>query len=206
MIRFLVFDIGNVLLPFDLGRALARIQSQSRVALACVRKEFEPIKIGYETGHIGRKEFLNRVVRLLQFTGTEADLIAAWEDIFEENHAMTRLVRGFHGRYPLYLLSNTNDLHVAYMFRQYPVFECFSGAVYSHIVRCFKPDPAIYECAVRQFGLIPEETVFIDDLPANVARARELGWQAIQYDYLNHEALVGELNRLGVSADAKGGI
>ena len=111
---------------------------------------------------------------------------------------MTRLVEAFHGRYPLYLLSNTNDLHVEYMFRQYPVFQRFTDGVYSHVVRCFKPDRAIYEVAQRQFAVVPHETVFIDDLPANVATARALGWQAIQYDFHNHTALEEELRRLQV--------
>ena len=198
MIRALVFDIGNVLLPFDLGRALRRVQAQCPFSLECVRERLEQVKHAYETGQIGREAFLAEALRLLQFKGTEAELVSAWKEIFEENHAMTALVRHLHGRYPLYLLSNTNDLHVEYMQETYPVFECFSDGVYSHVARCFKPNPAIYEAAERQFGLRASETVFIDDLPANIAAARERGWQAIQYDYRRHEALVEALKALGV--------
>ena len=198
MIRSFVFDIGNVLLPFDLNRAISAIQRQSRVALDSIRLSFEPIKIAYETGRIGREAFLDEVIGLVDYTGSREELIAAWENIFEENTAMARLVRALHGKYPLFLLSNTNDLHVAYMLRQYPVFQCFTDAVYSHVACCFKPDTAIYRQAERQFNLIPSETVFLDDLPPNIAAAKALGWHAIQYDYRNHNALMEELRRLGI--------
>ena len=198
MINAFVFDIGNVLLPFDLGLALVRIQSRCPISLQSVTERIEPLKVGFETGRIGRRAFVEQAIRILEFVGTEAELIAAWEEIFEENLAMTRLVRKLHGRYPLYLLSNTNDLHVDYMFRRHPVFHCFSDAVYSHIAGRAKPDPAIYEIATRQFGITPAETVFIDDLPANIATAQGLGWRAIQYDFRNHEALVTALSEMGV--------
>ena len=198
MIRAFVFDIGNVLLPFDFNRALNRIQSRCRISLPDVIDRIEPLKVGFETGRLDRQAFLKQTIQLLEFTGAEANLICAWEEIFEENLAMTKLVRELHGHYPLYLLSNTNELHVDYMFRRHPVFHCFEDAVYSHLAGCAKPDPAIYELAARQFGITPAEAVFIDDLPANIATAQTLGWHAIQYDFRNHDAFLTTLKALGL--------
>ena len=111
---------------------------------------------------------------------------------------MFRLVKRLQGRYPLYLLSNTNDIHLNYFTAQYPVFASFSDAVYSHRVGCMKPERTIYEIAARQFGVEPGETVFIDDLPANIAAARAFGFHAIQYDHRQHQHLIEELAALGV--------
>jgi len=202
MIRSIIFDIGNVLLPFNFNKAVGRIQSRCDLALECVAARFEPIKTPYESGQMGRDAFLRETTRVLDYRGTEEELTAAWQEIFEENEAMFRIVRSLHGRMPLYLLSNTNDLHVEYMFRQYPVFQCFTDAVYSHIARCCKPGREIYEVAERQFAVRPQEVLFIDDLPANVATAQAMGWNAVQYDFRNHAALLEEMRRLQVDGEA----
>ncbi len=199
MIRAFVFDIGNVLLRFDFSLAAKRLVPLSGTPYpAGFPERVDEIKNVYEAGQIDRATFLKEVFSLLQFRGTEADFVAAWEEIFEENFPMTSVVDSLHGRYPLYLLSNTSDIHVDHILRRYPFFGRFDDAVYSYKVRCSKPDRAIYELAARQFGVKPEETVFIDDLPANIASAREVGFRAIQYDFRRHEAFLKELAGLGV--------
>jgi HAD superfamily hydrolase (TIGR01509 family) len=110
---------------------------------------------------------------------------------------MHALVRQLHGRYPLYLLSNTNCLHVEGLFRDYPIFECYSGATYSHVVRASKPHAAIYEIACRTHGLVPAETFFIDDLAENIETAKSLGFQTHQYRLDRHEELLAALKQAG---------
>jgi len=196
MIKAFIFDIGNVLLPFDFSVALEKLRQKSGVeALVAV---MEPIKHAYESGLMGRQEFLKKLTDILRYTGTEAELIAAWEDIFTENAAMSELVRALQPRYPLYLLSNTNDLHVDHIFRAYPVFRLFKDAVYSHRVKAFKPDTRIYEIALEQFGIHAGETVFIDDLQPNIDAALALGFQAIRYDLRRHGDLLATLRSMGV--------
>jgi len=198
MIRSFIFDIGNVLLPFDFNRALQRIQARTRLPLSHLAASYHPLQNTYESGQITLTQFVERSIALTEFEGTPPEFIAAWQEIFDENPAMFALVERLHGHYPLYLLSNTSDLHADYFEAQYPVFSSFSDAVYSYRVGCMKPEPAIYEIAARQFGVEPGETVFIDDLPANVAAAREYGFHAIQYDHRQHTRLLEELAALGV--------
>ena len=198
MIRSFIFDIGNVLIPFDFNRAIRRIQSQSSIPLGESTSTIRPIIEAYETGRFGRAEFLKQAIALMQYQGDEAEFVSAWQEIFEENEAMTRLACRLHGRYPLYLLSNTNDLHADYFEATYPVFQYFSGAVYSHRVGCMKPGRPIFEIALRQFGVEPDETVYIDDLAANVATAHDFGFHALHYDHTRHTQLVEQLIALGV--------
>jgi HAD superfamily hydrolase (TIGR01509 family) len=193
-IRALLFDIGNVLLRFDFSLALRALAAQSQVnqpeqVLALI----ERIKIAYEDGAIARDAFLRGVFDVLRYRGTERDFISAWEEIFEPNAPMIALVEKLHRRHPLYLLSNTSDIHRDYLFRRYPFFGCFAGGVYSFEVSASKPGRKIFEIAIRQLGIEPESTFFIDDLLPNIETARELGFVCHHYHYQAHEALVRDL-------------
>jgi HAD superfamily hydrolase (TIGR01509 family) len=194
MIRAIVFDIGNVILRFDFGIAIERLRHQCDPISEEILASLTALQTSYETGHIPRQEFQRRITEAVRFTGEEREFVEAWEEIFTENPPMTELIRNLEPKYPLYLLSNTSDLHVDYMWRTYPVFHVFTDAVYSYRVKLFKPDRAIFEAAARQFGVNAAEMVYIDDLEKNVTAAREVGFQAFQYDYNDHGALLAWLD------------
>jgi putative hydrolase of the HAD superfamily len=199
VIRSFLFDIGNVLVRFDFSRAVRAVAALSDVRdEADVLHRMDSAKLGYEDGQISRAEFLHEAFRILGYRGTEAQFIAAWQGIFTENEPMTSLVRSLRGKFPLYLLSNTNDMHVEGLFRDFPVFEEFTGATYSHEARASKPHRAIYEIACRTHGLDPRTTFFIDDLAANIATARDLGFHAHQYDHGRHGELLAAVRAAGV--------
>jgi putative hydrolase of the HAD superfamily len=151
-----------------------------------------------EDGQIDRASFLRAAIDVLRFRGSEAEFVAAFEDIFDENLPMTALVKSLHGRFPLYLLSNTNDIHVDFFLRRYPVFENFSGGVYSHKVRASKPNPEIFHIACRQLGIEPETTFFIDDLLPNIETARSLGFRTHHYHHERHDELLAAIEAAGV--------
>lgn len=198
MIRAFLFDIGNVLLRFDFNLALKKLSADPDPAAEKILELLEPIKAAYESGGMSRVDFQKEARAVLRFTGTDAEFIGAWEDIFTENLPMVELVNQLHGRYPLYLLSNTSDLHVDYIFRQYPVFGLFSDAVYSYKVHAAKPHSEIYEIAQRQLGIVPAETFFIDDLLANIETARRMGFRAHHYHHDQHDALLADVTSAGV--------
>jgi FMN phosphatase YigB (HAD superfamily) len=52
--------------------------------------------------------------------------------------------------------------------------------------------------AIRQFGVEPENTIYLDDLTANVEAARGAGLRAFRYDPEAHEDLLAALRREGV--------
>jgi putative hydrolase of the HAD superfamily len=87
-------------------------------------------------------------------------------------------------RYSLYLLSNTNILHHeqfnSILFNQLQVTSLdsyFTKAYYSHQTGMRKPDNKIYEFVLNDAGIKAERTLFIDDLPENIATAQMLGFQ-----------------------------
>jgi putative hydrolase of the HAD superfamily len=198
MIRAFLFDVGNVLLKFDFSIALRKVAAQSDVAdETAVLAQIDRVKTAYEAGQIDRAVFLRGAFDVLRYRGTEADFIAAWEDIFELNEPMAALVAQLAPRYPLYLLSNTNDIHHDYFTRRYPVFAHFRDGTFSYSARTSKPGHEIYEIACREHGLEAASTFFIDDLLPNIETARSLGFNAHHYHAERHAALLDELKEAG---------
>ncbi len=198
-IRAVLFDIGNVILKFDFDIALRRIAEHCQMqSSADVLGAIDRIRAGYEAGQIDRAAFLRAAFDALRYRGTEPDFVAAWEEIFEPNEPMIELIEHLHARLPLFLLSNTSDIHREHIFRRYPVFARFRSGVYSYEARASKPGRAIYQIAISQLGLAPAATFFIDDLLPNIETARTLGFRAHHYHHDRHELLTGELKALGV--------
>jgi glucose-1-phosphatase len=111
---------------------------------------------------------------------------------------MVEFVRRMHSRFPMFLLSNTNCMHVDGLFRDFDYFALFTGATYSHVAGASKPSPRIFEIACKQHQLVPSETLFIDDLAPNIATAKDLGFHTHHYDPDRHEAFLLTLESLGV--------
>src|SRR5687768_6633602 len=197
-IHAIIFDIGNVLLRFDFNLAVQKLQSHCTPAGEKILDLIEPVKLAYEAGRMQRADFQAEVRAILTYTGTDEHFISAWEDIFTENNLMMELVRKLHSRLPLYLLSNTSDIHLDFIFQRYPIFQLFTDGVYSFKARASKPEREIYEIAERQFGVVPAETLFIDDLAVNIEAAREAGFQVHHYDMHHHERLLDQLREGGV--------
>ncbi len=204
MQRDFLFDIGNVILKFDFEAAHrqllpieCRASSESLHALQRAQAELE-------SGRLDDENFISRAMEITGFSGSPAEFTRIWCEIFEPNTAVCDLVAQLASRgHRLFLLSNTSGLHAEYFEREYPVFDCFQDAVYSHTAKSLKPDRKIFEEAVRQFDLDPGATVYIDDRDENVAAGRRLGLHAILYDYDRHEDLLDALQALGVDLEPR---
>lgn len=79
----------------------------------------------------------------------------------------------------LYYLSNMPSPFARVLESRHDFLRHFDGGIFSGDVKLAKPDPAIFELLAERYGLVPADTLFIDDLAANVAAARQLGWQTI---------------------------
>lgn len=82
--------------------------------------------------------------------------------------------------YGIYLLSNASIAQHDYWPR-FSVSRLFDGKLISCDVKVVKPCHRIYEIFTDKFSLVPEECIFIDDAPANVAGAIACGWQGIVF-------------------------
>ena len=194
----LIFDIGNVLVPFDWRPAERRLESRSTNFSGEALAEFKKLIMRLDLGELTGEEFSSLTKPLIGFQGDHTEFAAIWNSIFSANPPMERTIATLKGRYPLFLISNTSDLHLDYLTQNYGVFRHFADGVYSFRAKCAKPDPKIFEIAVRQFGVNPATTAFVDDLAVNVASASAAGLNAIQYDLNNHSSFEKAFSDLGI--------
>lgn len=89
-------------------------------------------------------------------------------------------------RYNLYLLSNTNEIHMQEFHRIYRTLfaessfdDLFDAAYYSHRIGHRKPNAGAFEFVLEKHGLVAEETLFIDDSINNIEAAQKLGIQTV---------------------------
>ena len=87
-----------------------------------------------------------------------------------------------HADLRLYYLSNMPIRFARLLERRHDLAGWFEGGVFSGDVHTAKPEPAIYRLLQQRYDLEPAQTVFIDDLPANVDVAQTLGWRGIRFE------------------------
>ena len=97
--------------------------------------------------------------------------------------------------YKLYVLSNMSFEFIS-DFRKYPILNEFDGEVISCYYNLIKPERAIYELISNKFGLVPAETLFIDDKPVNTAAAADFGFKVFDFDRENPEKSCDELRKM----------
>ena len=194
----IIFDLGNVLLPFDWGIARKRMCART----GCSRREVEdyfvqtPFLAQLEIGQLTAQRFFEIVAPDLRFRGSQAEFDEIFSNIFTTDDAMLGLTQTLKGAYRRFVLSNTIPQHIEFAFTKYPVLRDFDGHILSYAVGLMKPDRRIYELTVQQYGIDVARAVFIDDLPANIAGARAIGLQAIHHK--SFAKTRRELTRLGI--------
>ena len=189
-VQNIVFDFGNVLFDLDLSSIGREIQKLVGPRYEAVYRQLRQSRVFelYETGGLSTGEFIDAIRFAGDTTLSPEQITTAWNSIFigmprERFDALQQLRR----QYKVFLLSNINDLHAtwidAYMVREHgiPDFQAryFDGVYYSHLIRLRKPNADIYEYLLADAELVPEETVFIDDLEENIAAAERLGIRGV---------------------------
>jgi HAD superfamily hydrolase (TIGR01509 family) len=176
------FDLGKVLLHFDWQLMLERVAKKSPLPPAEMMRLLmgDPQILAYEVGAIASPKFFTHLKKLLRFKGTPKELRAAFTEIFTPLPEHIALAALLAPHYPLAIISNTNEAHIVHAEATYSFFSLFTARIYSHQVKAMKPDRAIYQAALAGLGGIdPLETLFIDDIEANILGAVQLGWQTI---------------------------
>lgn len=182
-----LFDIGRVLLDFDFETSLARLLPEDSADTHHRLERLLARKDEFESGKIDVDTYTVWALNVLESTATADEFHHAWRDIFTPNEPMWQRVRQLAADgHRLILFSNINGIHSPWIYDEFPEFSVFHGAVMSFQTGYIKPQPEIYQYAIDQYGLIPEETIYIDDLPQNVATGVAMGFRTWQYDLKDH--------------------
>jgi putative hydrolase of the HAD superfamily len=180
-----VFDLGKVLVDFDYSIAVSRIAARGRLTPSEVEHFFfhSPLLVDYESGRLTRQEFFERSRQATGFQGRQEEFGEFFADIFTEIAPMIELHAELRRRgFKTFIFSNTNDLAVEHIGRNFPFFRNFDGYIYSYEVGAMKPEAKIYESLEKLTGRRGPEIIYLDDRSENVAAGAERGWRAILHE------------------------
>ncbi|MBR6798066.1 MAG: HAD family phosphatase [Opitutales bacterium] len=190
-ISTIVFDFGGVILDVDLSKTVRAFEALGVKNLSAAETQvgsgtfFE----ANERGDFTRAEFWQKLRERAPELAcrSDAELHAAWDELLGDFvPARIGLLRSLRESYRTFLLSNTNEAHRETFLRRFSeqiggdMNALFEQAFYSDLLRAVKPSHEIFEKVAQLAGIVPSETLFIDDNAKNVAAARECGWRAYQ--------------------------
>jgi epoxide hydrolase-like predicted phosphatase len=181
-INAVVFDLGKVLVDFDYGIAAQKLALQSKASAAEIQEVIDQstLLFRYEAAKMTTPQFFEKVRRQIGFQGTFEEFTAAFADIFTEIPEMTRLQSEVRSAgLATFVLSNTNEIAITHVRRNFPFFARFNGYIFSYEHGVLKPHERIYEIAEQRIGSWGGEILFLDDKPENVKAAAARGWQTL---------------------------
>src|SRR4051812_5419279 len=168
--KAIVFDLGKVLVDFDYSIAARKVAARSTKQLPGLKHFLgsSPVLQRFEHGDLTRQQFFAEMQQITGFTGSLEEFVADFADIFIPIPAMIRLHEELRQRgFQTYIFSNTNDIAVEHIQRNFPFFKNFDGYIYSYKVGAMKPDLRIYEAMEKLCGRVQGDIIYIDDLPKN---------------------------------------
>jgi len=185
MNRVVIFDVGNVLIGWDVHRLYRRyLPDDAAIAAFLEEVDFFAWNLEQDRG----RPFAEGVADLIARHPHRAALIRAYDT--DWMHSITGPVAGtvalrrrlIEAGVPLYGLTNFSAEKWAPTRERFEFLRTgFEDVVVSGVEGLVKPDPAIYRLLMARNGLDPEDCVFIDDSPVNVDGARAVGMQAIRF-------------------------
>ena len=185
-------EIKNII--FDLGGVIINLSTQTTVEhfarLGGVTTEEVTNRLmqssefhDYEKGLISDDRFRDIVRGMLKVTAIDSDIDRCWNAMLLDIPIQRiQLLERLRSQYRTFLLSNTNEIHlncfngiVKKLTGQSSLDYYFERAYYSHRMKMRKPDQEIYEVVLQDNGLIPGQTIFLDDNLSNLAGAERCG-------------------------------
>ena len=199
MYSVIVFDLGNVLIPFDYSIVVKHFNELKQGMgdrFAQMYQENYYVHREFESGKMTREKFLSIMMDWTENVVTGEEFSKIYSSVFTLNQNVIDLLPELKKNYTLCLLSNTNDIHEEYGYSHHEFLKNFDKLFLSHRVGSIKPEKEIYK-AVEAYTQKPSsEHLFIDDISEYVEGAKNCGWDAIKFT--GYDDLVKELSKRGI--------
>ncbi|RCS27536.1 HAD family phosphatase [Polaribacter sp. WD7] len=179
MIKNIIFDFGDIFINLDKKRFALEMRL---LGISEENKEVKFVLDQYEMGLISTEEIAKFFV--VKNNISPEKFMKAWNSILLDFplQRLAFLKELFKSKkYRLFLLSNTNDLHISWIQKNwgqklYQEFkDCYEKFYLSHEIHFRKPNLDIYQFVLQQNNLLASETLFIDDTKVNTDAASTLG-------------------------------
>lgn len=184
-LKNVIFDVGGVLIDLHPDRSIAAFGEIGcrEIKQYIEQHRTEDLFLDIELGRISTHEFCDEVRRICSSDMNDEDIVEAWcRMIGHFDNAKRRILDDLkRSGLRLFMLSNTNEMHWECCMREFAdshagcATDCMDGVFLSHEMHLAKPDPEIFRVLLRQTGISPSQTLFIDDSLDNCRAAGSLG-------------------------------
>jgi HAD superfamily hydrolase (TIGR01509 family) len=198
-IRAIIFDIGRVLVRLDIAGAMGGLAG--RISLSPQETwtaiEHDPSWRDWQEGRMSPRDWQLHISRRLGVDISFEEFSAIWNRVLDPTPLVdSSLLENLSKRYRLAVLSNTDPIHVAELEKRFDFFRFFPQRIYSCVVGASKPSPIIFRAALKACKVSADNAIYIDDIPAYVEAARQLGMDGIVFE--SAERLKSELGERGL--------
>ena len=176
-------DLGGVMLEWNPDHLLTPIQPDPELRRKLRTMVFAHDWQQFDRGLLTELQLLDRLEAGTGLTRRELrDIIEAVRGSLHEKPETAKLVRALHQRgFDIYCLSNMPAPMYELLRQRHNFWDVFRGIVISAEIQMMKPEPEIYLHLLERFGLNAQESVFVDDMQANVDAAKAVGLHAIRF-------------------------
>lgn len=199
MIKNIVFDIGNVLVKWNPTYIVSQTFPDHENHAALAQQIFKSkLWLDHNYGMFTEEQIIQQYHRTLGIPVVQLnrmmDFVKESQTPVDGSHKL--LDKIYDANFPLYALSDNTREIVAYLKKKYNFWHKFTGIVISAEVGSVKPNPEIYHHLLNKYQLNAYETIFIDDIAANIEAAKALKMHGIVFQ--NTEQCINELRNFNV--------
>lgn len=187
-LKNIILDLGGVLLNIDYSITEKAFKDLGYENFEAMYSQFTADELfsKLEKGQVSPEAFLQQMETAGKGKISKEQITHAWNKMLltwrEESLAFLQQLSL---KYKLYLLSNTNAIHLKAFNeilekqtgRSEGIDDLFTKAYYSHQVNYRKPNEDIFVFLAKDARIMPEETLFIDDSSNNIETAKRLGFK-----------------------------
>lgn len=198
-IKAVVFDFGGVIHTWGTGDINQELADAINIPLHVFKEEYFKVNHRSNVQNIPREEMILEIVR--HFTDEEKvqedalSILRKYMSMTTTNTELLALIPIIRRRFKTAILSNaTSDLRVT--LQSLKIENLFDEIVISSEIGYQKPHKEAFDIVFKRLGVLPQETIFIDDSEKSLEKAEEIGYTAILFK--NNTQLKKDLEKLGV--------
>ncbi len=195
-LKLIVFDMGKVFVHFDWEPTYVGFVNATNATLEAVKDAFSDVYFPYERGHITTQDVISHLNNKLNSRMSREEFAKIWTMTLDEDTAMTQLMKELRQEFPLYLLSNINEVSFGYLQDKFNVSQHFEELVLSYKVGHIKPAIEIYHEVLNRSKLPAHNCLFIDDMKENIEAAQSIGINTIHFTGIDN--LKNKFSDLGI--------